>query len=268
MKKFAVLGHPVKHSKSPKIFGLLADRFQIPMSYDLVDISPEELLDSKEKLKSYDGFNITTPHKNNILELASQKVQEVQVLRAANVFKQSSSGEFVAYNTDVEGFVGSLRNYSLKGKTALVLGSSGAAKAAILGLYMLGVKDIFVKARNLDSLQGFEIPIQVYRSDLKPNVIVQATTIGLNKTFDEMSESKDLDFFNIDFSDADIAYDLNYAPKLTAFMEVAKKNNVPYVLNGEDMLMLQALKTFEIWFEKSLTVVEKTKLMKDLKEIL
>ncbi len=183
---------------------------------------------------------------------------EVEILKAANVLKKSKD-KFEAHNTDVYAFKESLENHHVTEMSALVLGSSGGAKAAILGLYQMGVKDIFVKARDYSGFKKFDIPVQDYR-DQKPNIVVQATTLGLVNT---SQGEKDLDFFNIDYSNTKISYDLIYSPKKTPFMEISLKNKVPHVMNGESMLALQALKTFEIWFghqgSKTSNVLEKLK---------
>ncbi|MES2768070.1 MAG: hypothetical protein V4596_02910, partial [Bdellovibrionota bacterium] len=72
--KFAVLGYPIKHSKSPKIFNFLKDYFGLTnsssdFSYDLLEINPEDFVKSKEVLKQYDGLNVTSPYKEKVLEL-------------------------------------------------------------------------------------------------------------------------------------------------------------------------------------------------------
>ncbi len=273
--KFAVLGYPIKHSKSPKIFNFLKDYFEFTnsssdFSYDFLEIAPEDFLKSTEILKQYDGLNVTSPYKEKVLELSMLKFSkvspEVEILKAANVLKKSKD-KFEAHNTDVYAFKESLENHHVTEMSALVLGSSGGAKAAILGLYQMGIKDIFVKARDYSGFKKFDIPIQAYR-DQKPNIVVQATTLGLANTSSNTSSNtsqgeKDLDFFNIDYSNTKISYDLIYSPKKTPFMEISLKNKVPHVMNGESMLALQALKTFEIWFghqgSKTSNVLEKLK---------
>jgi shikimate dehydrogenase len=237
--KFAVLGFPIKHSLSPKIFEVLREHYNLNFTYEILEIKPENFLKSIDTLESFDGFNVTSPYKEKILEFCQNKSSDVEVLRAANAIKTGS--KFDAFNTDLFGFKESLKTFDLKNTKALVLGSSGAAKASILGLSQLGVTEIFVKARNYSSLKTFKIPTQEYKNET-PDLVVQATTIGLNAL------NQNLEFFNVDYSKAKICYDLNYSPKITAFMQLSRKKGIPNILNGEDMLVYQALKTFELWF--------------------
>jgi shikimate dehydrogenase len=231
-KKFAVLGYPVKHSLSPKIFNFLGEFYNLDFSYEILEIEPKLLSDSFDTLKEFDGLNITSPYKEKILEFCKYKSSDVEALRAANVLKKKNADQFEAYNTDVYGFKESLSSWDLTGMKALVFGSSGAARAAILGLKQLGVTDITMKARNVNQY-----------TDQKPNIVVQATTIGMTDT------PVDMNFFNVDYSDTEICCDLIYYPKITPFMDLSKKNNVEHVINGESMLIHQALKTFELWFD-------------------
>lgn len=265
MKKFAVVGYPVSHSKSPDIFNFLKEHFEFSgtendFTYDRVELSPQDFVKSKELLMQYDGFNVTSPLKEEVLELALKKSPEVELLRAGNVLKKYKN-KFEAHNTDVYGFKESLEGHKVEEMSALVLGSSGGARAAILGLHQMGVKDIFVKARDYSGYKSFDIPIQEYAGQ-KIEIVVQATTIGMNG----LKNAKDLDFFNIDFANTKIAYDLIYSPKHTEFMKIAEKNNVPTVMNGEAMLALQALKSFEIWFGHQ--VAKSSNVLEKLKEIL
>lgn len=256
-KKFAVVGCPVKHSKSPKIFNFLKDYFELDFTYDAIEIAPEDFKKHINELKEYDGLNITSPLKEKALEVSLKKSPEVEILKAANVLKKTKD-IFEAHNTDVYGFKESLEEHHVTDMSALVLGSSGGARAAVLGLHQMGVKDIFVKARDYSGFKKFDIPVQAY-VDQKPEIVVQATTIGLN----DVSTKKDLDFFNIDYSKTKISYDLIYSPKKTQFMKISENNKIPYIMNGESMLALQALKTFEIWFghqgEKTAGVFEQLK---------
>lgn len=262
MRKFAVVGYPVSHSKSPDIFNFLKDHFHFEgtendFTYEKLEISPENFEKSKDLLLKYDGLNVTSPLKEEVLELSLKKSPEVELLKAGNVVKKYKN-KFEAHNTDVYGFKESLEGHNVGDMSALVLGSSGGARAAILGLHQMGVKDIFVKARDYSGYKNFDIAVQKYNGQ-KAQIVVQATTIGMNG----LKSPKDLEFFNIDFSHTKIAYDLIYSPKQTEFMKIAEKNNVPVVMNGESMLVLQAFKTFEIWFghqgEKSSVILEKLK---------
>jgi shikimate dehydrogenase len=239
--KFAVLGHPVKHSLSPKIFSILKKEFSLNFDYQILDILPEQLAQQKDLLLQYDGFNITAPYKEKILEFANELSGDAEQLKACNVFHRQGNG-FKAFNTDVFGFQKSFEDFQLSlNSNILVLGNGGAARAVGLGLAQMGFQNVKFRTRS-----SWE-PI-----NFLPQAVIQASSLGMNGNWSE----KDLTFFN--FSDAalqrlEIAYDLIYHPKETIFLEKIK-NRVDAVKtkNGLDMLIYQALKTFEIWFDEKL----------------
>ena len=265
-KRFAVLGYPVGQSKSPKIFKFLNDHFKMDLSYEALEIHPNSIFDLK-LLEEYDGLNITSPYKQKILEFVSEKSSDVEILKASNLIKKKPNGKFEAHNADVYGLKESLKGFSMKDKRVLVLGSSGAARASILALNEMGASQIYVKARDYEKLSHFQIPTKKY-SDEKVQVIIQATTIGLGKSLIEMRGSSDLDFYNIDYTSVEMSYDLNYSPAVTPFMEISKNNGVPSVSNGKKMLIYQALKSFEIWYDLELSDAKKQELSTQLEEIL
>src|SRR5690606_20628134 len=218
MKKFGVLGYPAKHSKSPVIFTYLKNKFGLDFNYHPLEISPDEFSQSLDMLMSFDGLNVTSPYKKMILEYCEAHSPEVQQLRAANVLVKSKM-EFYAHNTDTYGFVESLNEFNLKGSSALVFGSSGGARATVLGLSQMGIEDITIKARRYDDLADLSFK-EFDINECRPNIVVNATTIGLQQ---DALNSDHLEFFNVDYSNTELAYDLIYSPKETPFMKFAKE---------------------------------------------
>lgn len=261
MKKFGVLGYPVKHSKSPVIFTFLKNKFDLDFSYHALEIQPEEFSQSLDMLLSFDGLNITSPYKNKILEYCKGASPEVQTLRAANVVVKSQT-DFYAHNTDIYGFMESLRDFDLRGKSALVFGSSGGARAVLMGLSQLGVDNISVKARRYDDLADLSFK-EFDVAECTPNIVINATTIGLGK---ESLATEHKEFFTADYTKTQIAYDLIYHPAETPFLKFTKENQIPHAVNGLNMLVFQAVKAFEIWFD--IKVENMRPLVAELKEIL
>lgn len=243
--KFAVLGHPIRHSLSPTLFSKFKSIFSLKeFSYEILNVEPQNL--NFDLLSEYDGLNVTSPYKSQVLEFAKVKSQEVEILSAANVLKKTRDEKFEAFNTDVYGFQESLKAllpFDPQDKV-LILGAGGAARAVCLALHQLGYKNLFFKARNQKAFDGFTISIQNdEQTQVTPDIVVNATTIGMNG-----ENTGYQDFFNIDFSKAKLAYDLIYSPKETVFMKLSQEKGVSKVVTGEDMLILQAYKTLNIWF--------------------
>ncbi len=261
MKKFGVLGYPVKHSKSPIIFTYLKNKFDLNFNYYSLEISPDEFNQSLDMLMSFDGLNVTSPYKKSVLDYCEAQSPEVQSLQAANVLVKSQT-DFYAHNTDVYGFIESLNEFHLKGRSALVFGSSGGARAVALALSQMGVEDISIKARRYDELADLSFK-EFNINECEPDIVINATTIGFGQ---ENLAQDHHQFFDANYSKTQLAYDLIYNPLETPFCRFAKEKEIPHTKNGLDMLIYQALKTFEIWFDIK---VDKTRLLvPEIKEIL
>src|SRR5690606_15266749 len=86
--KFAVLGHPIRHSLSPTLFSKFKSIFSLKeFSYEILNVEPQNL--NFDLLSEYDGLNVTSPYKSQVLEFAKVKSQEVEILSAANVLKKT-----------------------------------------------------------------------------------------------------------------------------------------------------------------------------------
>jgi shikimate dehydrogenase len=140
VKRLAVLGHPVSHSRSPAMqtaaleaLGLAAE-----WSYEAIDVAPGEFADRVRTLPK-DGFvgvNVTIPHKEAALAIADQASDAAREIAAANTLS-FTTGSIHADNTDASGLVAALP-HPVEGGTALVLGAGGSARAAVWALAGLG----------------------------------------------------------------------------------------------------------------------------------
>lgn len=188
MKSFALIGHPVAHSISPAVFRAAYGGAYV---YDLVD---EEDFDKAwgRFLEGYDGINVTAPFKTLALERADCADPLAQAVGAANVVVRDNAGT-KAYNTDVDGVLGCLREAGVHaGADVLVVGYGGAGKAAAAASETLGCR-VSVANRTsvtygdgesirLDEIGGkrhdaviYCLPVPVPEiSDLRTDVIIEA----------------------------------------------------------------------------------------------
>jgi shikimate dehydrogenase len=141
MRKFAITGNPVSHSKSPELFNAAYNGMS-GMEYVLMPAGS-----AKESVELFlehklSGMNVTAPFKSDILQFIDISTDEVKIIGAANVVIRQNSGELMACNTDYMGVSGAFARFGimLKDKCCLLLGAGGAGKAAAYELTRAGVK--------------------------------------------------------------------------------------------------------------------------------
>jgi shikimate dehydrogenase len=262
--RFAVVGDPVAHSRSPAMHGAAYRALGLPHRYETVHATPAELEGTVEALRrgEFDGLNLTVPHKERGLALADAADESARSIGAANTLVRGSDGRITAHNTDAPALAGELRRLASSGSDwtagrALVLGSGGAARAAIAACAALGMKDIAVRARAFDDsarrdrfVSSSPAPIvpQPWRADAdserRTSVVVQATSAGM-KGADPGSMVADAVAWAALPPEA-VAIDVVYAPRDTPFLQAARARGLR-ADDGLGMLARQGALAFELW---------------------
>lgn len=243
MKKFGLVGFPLSHSFSKKYF---TEKFQnLGISdehqYDLYEI--EDIKELKDIIKSTEGlvgFNVTIPHKLNVKALLSDIDPAAERIGAVNVVKIAEDKSLKGYNSDYFGFRKSLEEF-LSGNTnvkALVLGNGGAAKAVCVALQDMGISYHLVSRRASDDTINYRKANELLA---EYKLIINCTPLG---TYPNINTFPDLDYENI--GNAHFCFDLVYNPSETKFLRKSKENGAK-TINGYDMLVYQAEKSWEIW---------------------
>lgn len=135
----AVIGWPIRHSRSPRIHGHWLARYGLPGHYVPVAIAPDRVEAGLAALAElgFAGCNVTIPHKEAALALAARRTPTAEAIGAANTLTFLPGGGFEADNTDAHGFITSLRagapGWDGPAGPALVLGAGGAARAILAG---------------------------------------------------------------------------------------------------------------------------------------
>ncbi len=255
--KAAVIGHPVSHSLSPRIFGYLAKKTRTPIDYLRVDVEPRKLRAFLESAREiYMGLNCTVPHKEKVAHHANVRTPEVKAIGAANVlhFKGKKTH---AHNTDVEGVIETLKTHRIRvrGARVVILGAGGAALAVGYAVAELGAREVcFVNrtaaratkaARRLGArfrrTRFRSLSARAFTQFAEPVALyVQATPLGLPG----LPSSPPLPA-----SACTRAWALDLIPsaKPTAFLRDAARRGLKPV-GGLDMLVWQAIATWKIWF--------------------
>lgn len=255
IKKAAVIGWPIEHSKSPLIHGYWIDQFGFSGSYERVALHPDEFEVGIHDLvnSGYQGCNVTIPHKEAALAMADSISEAAKAIGAANtlVFK---AGKIHADNTDGVGFISNLKqnapDWDASSDPALVLGAGGAARAIIYALLQEGTPKVFVanrtsaKAEILAEFFGENV-IAIAMEEI-PSVLKQTNTL-VNTTSLGMVGQPSLEIDISAMPITGLVTDIVYNPLKTELLEQADALGIKTV-DGLGMLLHQAVPGFEAWF--------------------
>ena len=240
MKRYGLIGHPLKHSQSRFYFNEKFEYEGLDSLYQHFDLkSLDELQEVMERYPDLCGFNVTIPYKEAVISLLDEIDETAKQVGAVNVVK-ITEGKLKGYNTDVYGFDQLLKR-AVNGKTinhALVLGTGGASKAV---QYVLKQKGIPFSTVSRSAEKGDYTYDTLSDEILRQNhLIINTTPLGMVPQVDTFP---DLHYQAL--SGKHILIDLIYNPKETAFMELGKTWGAK-VYNGMQMFEEQAKKTWEI----------------------
>jgi shikimate dehydrogenase len=267
IKKAAVLGFPISHSLSPRIHNYWLKKYDILGEYLAVEVRPEELktfLDSMPK-NNFLGCNLTIPLKEKALEVMANVDPFAKFIGAVNTVI-IKDGYFFGTNTDFVGFGRSLaegiekngiKNYNFTDKTALVLGSGGAARAVVFSLLSLNLNKIMIANRDIaragkikeNAISNFKISpekIEVINWNEKEQYLKQIDLL-INTTPLGMKGKEPLIINLKNLKKTAIVNDIVYNPIETNLLKEARERGL-VAIDGLGMLLHQAAPAFEAWF--------------------
>ena len=248
MKKFLVIGNPIKHSLSPKLHNYWFKKNNIDAVYQKSQIEENDIMHTVSEIRNgiLEGINVTVPFKKSVIKFLDDLSPFARETQSVNtIYKENN--KIIGGNTDIGGFEASLNyiNFNLKGKTVFILGAGGVVPSLIVALIKLKVSKIILSNRSNDKAmylkKKFPFINLVNWGQLQDfDMIINATSIGLNKN----------DRIPINFNTTKpgrLFYDIIYNPKETNFLaEAKKKGNL--IENGKMMFLYQAQLAFELWF--------------------
>ena len=218
MKKYLVIGNPIKHSLSPKLHNYWLKKNNIEAIYEKQKLNEDEIesLISKVKEKKISGINVTVPFKKVVIPYLDQLSFEAESTQSVNTIYLYND-RVVGHNTDISGFELGIQSskFKIKGKKILILGAGGVVPSIIFALNKMNVSRVTISNRTKDkaeSLKGFFNNLTVVDWGEVPefDMIINATSVGLNKD----------DQINLDFTKIGkdkFFYDVIYNPKETNF---------------------------------------------------
>mgnify|MGYP006277385029 FL=1 len=262
-----VIGHPVAHSRSPRLHGHWLRSLGIRGHYVPMDVAPADLDQVVRALPKagFVGVNITIPHKEKVLEIADLITDRATLIGAANTLIFRKDGRIHADNTDGYGFIENLRRnapgWDPRAGAVAVLGAGGAARAVVASLLDAGVPEIILtnrtRARAEAIKQDFGTRIRVEDWVQAGNVIEDADTV-VNTTSLGMAGQPELRVPLDGLRPGMVVTDLVYNPLQTRLLRVAAEMGC-ITVDGLGMLIYQAIPGFERWFGERPEVTEATR---------
>ncbi len=248
--RYAVIGNPIAHSKSPQIHKMFAEQTRQDISYEAILAPLDGFAATVERLRAegYKGCNITVPFKQSACQLSSHKQFssfEVTHSQAANTLEFRGDGVHL-HNTDGVGLIRDIQNnlgVPLRGRRVLVIGAGGAARGVISPLHLAGAR-ITITNRTADKAhqlaKRFEVSSCSYDelAGKQFDVVINATSSGLSDEMPDIPETI--------FAAGGVAYDMMYGLE-TPFMKFARTHGAAVVADGLGMLVEQAAESFYIW---------------------
>ena len=244
MDTYGLIGYPLGHSFSQSFF---TDKFEnegIDAEYKNFEISSIDLLpDIIAANPTLRGLNVTIPYKEKVIPFLDEVSKEARAIGAVNVIRVERRGntrQLIGYNSDVIGFTESIEPL-LKPthKKAMILGTGGASKAVNYALRKLGLETVYVSR--------YQRPGTVTYKDINDAalreypVIVNGTPVGM---YPRSMECPQLPYEHMDANN--LLFDLIYNPDRTLFMQRGEAQGAT-VKNGLEMLLLQALASWNFW---------------------
>ena len=252
MKRYAVIGHPVAHSLSPRIHAAFARQTGIEMEYTAIDAADFDVALREFAAAGGVGANVTLPHKMRAAQACATLSERARRAGAVNTLVRRDDGWF-GDNTDGVGLVRDLtdrRRIDLRARRTLLLGAGGAARGVAPALLEAGIGDLYIVNRNsprADALaDALGEPGRVhsrYVEDLPSmgefDLIVNATSAGHEALFPILPMSL--------IGPRTTAVDLSYGKASIGFLSWARAGGCREAIDGLGMLVEQAAESFELW---------------------
>ena len=253
-KHYAVIGHPIGHTMSPFIHKRLFDLAGIDAEYTKLDIAPENLGEEYERtLKQLDGYNITIPHKQNIISLIDSLDDKANMYGSVNTV-MNTDGKAKGYTTDPDGFMKAIEaaGIALDGRI-MILGCGGVARTMAYEIALrhkpfefavrredvgkAGLLCLDITRKLPETEVSFGLIDQIIGS---VDVLINATPVGMYTNSDAQP------IHNCAIGRCGAVFDAIYNPLETALVKRARANGAK-AEGGMSMLVWQAVVAHQIW---------------------
>lgn len=252
--RYAVMGNPIAHSKSPFIHARFAEQTQQRLRYDAILVEPDGFAAAVEAFRAAGGrgLNITVPFKQDAWTLAEQRTLRAERAGAVNALWWDEAGALHGDTTDGVGLVRDLcinHGLALADRRILLLGAGGAARGVIEPLLENAPRQLVIANRTAAkavelarAFAGFGALSGCGFEDLGSaafDLVINATAAGLNDAVPPIPATV--------FAPGAHAYDMMYAAQPTAFVRWSRAHGAGWASDGLGMLVEQAAESFWIW---------------------
>jgi len=254
-KLFAVLGNPIGHSMSPVMLNDLFSYYNIDAVYLPFQVEDADLHDAVKGLKALGvgGFNVTVPHKSNIIPFLDGIDELAANIGAVNTVV-NENGQLIGYNTDGPGFLKGLNAFlpKIADQKILIIGAGGAARAIYFTLAKESPNVLNIANRTIERAEELikDCPYSVSSSAISFNeasqsmgeydLVIQTTLIGMSPKIGV----KPVELINI--RKQTFFCDIIYNPLETQFLQEARLHGAN-IQNGLDMFVYQGALAYEKW---------------------
>ncbi|WP_080146029.1 shikimate dehydrogenase [Marinilactibacillus piezotolerans] len=246
MHFYGLFGEHLSHSLSPLLHRSIYQKTGLQASYKTFAFPPAELSEAVASIRTLtiSGVNVTIPYKETVLPFLDELDPLARQLQAVNTIK-NQAGHLIGYNTDYAGFglIFERRKWSPAGKTAVVLGTGGAAKMVIAYLLHQGIQHINIVSRSPERFESTDKTTYTNytsASTLQGDFLINTTPVGMHPNTADSPVSEGM------IQQFGILIDLVYNPFETTFLSLGRKH-AKETANGLDMLIGQAVRAVEIW---------------------
>ncbi len=256
MSRYAVFGHPVSHSLSPRIHAAFAQQAGIDMQYTAIDAAPDAFASELERFTADGGCgaNVTLPLKEAAFALCAQCSPAATRAGSVNTLLRRD-GQWFGDNTDGAGLVRDITGrwqLDLRGRRALLLGAGGSARGVAPALLDAGVSELIIANRTSERADALADALgeptrahSRYWHDLQAQgdfaLVVNATSASRADNVEGLSLPTQITTART------LAIDLNYGEAAIPFLAWARAAGCRDVIDGLGMLVEQAAASFELW---------------------
>jgi len=256
-RRFAVVGNPVKHSRSPAIHEAFSRQTGIPLHYGLLESPLDGFARSVEDFFAQGGrgLNVTVPFKEEAHALCGTGLSERARLAGAVNTLWMQDGRLRGCNTDGVGLLADIarQGIDVSGKRVLLIGAGGAAKGALFPLLEAGCARLRIVNRSAGRALGLKDHLDAQlaehagkvsaggldRAEGEWDIVINATSSSLAGEAPAITGAG--------YAPGALAYDMMYGPRPTPFLVQARAAGAGHVADGLGMLVEQAAEAFFIW---------------------
>lgn len=261
-----LIGNPVEHTMSPLIQNYMAAQMGKNMVYVPFHVQQGKLEDAVKGAFALNllGCNVTVPYKSDVLEYLADIDPLAKRIGAVNTLVRMDNG-YKGYNTDMPGLYRAMchDNVDITGKTVIILGAGGVARAVAVMLLDKGAGGVILFNRTVEKAQQIADEVNGYAGRAFARayslaeyenvlteagyIVIQATSVGMHPEVDKVIISEDAFYDKVE-----VGYDLIFNPANTGFMQLVTAHGGK-AYNGAKMLVYQGVIAFELWNEVSIS---------------